>query len=87
MRIANTSSSISNQIVCSSINSSGGTVTEYAQIPANSTQTLFTTADAIVYVDCIFGDRGGGYQTTHVNLMRLASDYEWVGFLTSTYNQ
>ncbi len=48
---------------------------------------IYTNAENAVYFHCILGDPYGAGHITEVTLTRQATDYYWVGTITTTFNQ
>jgi hypothetical protein len=55
--------------------------------PSAGTITLCTDAQAIVQLQCSFGNTCNTQHVTQVNLALVPPDFYWVGTLMSTYNQ
>jgi hypothetical protein len=72
---------------CTGTNSAGGTVGKSLNNLNVGITQLYTNAENIVFIHCIFGNPFGGAHTTEVTLTRNATDYFWMGTTISTFNQ
>ena len=80
-------SSFSRAIACTGVTRTGGFVGFVDEFNAATTATVFTNAQAVVRYDCTFGNYFGSRDHTRVVMTRDGSDYYWMGFIESTFNQ
>jgi hypothetical protein len=74
---------------CTGVNSSGITVSKALNNLGAGTTVVFSNVENIVYFHCMFGDPffNASQHITEITLTRQATDYFWVGTMTTTYNQ
>jgi hypothetical protein len=88
-RVNNYSTAVFLTCNCMGVKSSGASVNRvYNNLAAGLTQ-VYTNADNVVFMHCIFGDPflSISGHITEITLTRQHSDYYWMGNIMSTYNQ
>ncbi len=71
---------------CTGVTNTGAVIGK-ALTPPIGISTVFTDAENVVFIHCLFGNFYAGGHTTEVSLSRTAGDFWWYGTLNSTYNQ
>ncbi len=85
-RIIN-SSGVELPVAGRAVNEDGGSRTFYLRISAGDDDEICDDDDNIVHLDLTFGDPEGVGHHTEVTLFRFKKKNNWVGSVTSTYNQ
>ena len=49
--------------------------------------TIYTDAQQIVAMDCLFGNTFNYGHLTKLSMARMFDDNYWIGFVTSSFNQ
>lgn len=76
-----------NEVInCTGLNSAGAAVNKSLTLAAGTT-AIYTNAENIVYMSCMFGDPYSTGPDSQVTIHRNPADYYWTGFLVSNYNQ
>ena len=83
----NTSSGTSQVCNCMGINNTGVFVGKSLNDLAVGITPLYSDAENMVFIHCIFGDPYGKMHLTEVNITREIVDHNWIGTVTSTFDQ
>ncbi len=86
-RITNTSGNGNEVCNCTGVNSAGAAVNRAMNNIAVGVAQVYTDAQNIVFMHCIFGDPFNAGHMTEVSITRQFPDYFWVGTVTTTQNQ
>ncbi len=86
LRINNATGASFQNVACTGVTSAGAVIGR-AFIAPLGISSVFSDAQALVSVNCTFGDSFLLNNVTQVSLQRYPGDYYWVGSVTSTFNQ
>lgn len=85
-QMTNTGGDENEAINCTGLTSAGAAVNKRLTLAAGTT-AIYTNAEDIVYMSCMFGDPFSSGHDAQVTIHRHRNDYYWTGFLVSNYNQ